>query len=75
MGNKNYIFLTSEGSTYQNNSNSTEPDIENLQVIGLSNGKDSNNAFKQLLKENMDLLNTNFKEIFCYEYLKIIRRK
>ena len=31
---KNYIFITEEEVTYQPNSTSPEPDIENCQVIG-----------------------------------------
>ena len=49
---KKYIFLTVEGYTFQPGSKSVEPDIENLQVIGFSQGKDSKDAFQNLLKEN-----------------------
>ena len=48
---KKYIFLTVEGYTFQPGSKSVEPDIENLQVIGFSQGKDSKDAFQNLLKE------------------------
>lgn len=53
---KNYIFLTVEGFTYQPGSESIEPDIENLQVIGFSKGEDSENAFENLVDENQYLL-------------------
>lgn len=65
---KNYIFLTSEGYTYQSNSESTEPDIENLQVIGISEGNNSNMAFENLINNNENLLETTFDKIFCYEF-------
>jgi hypothetical protein len=48
---RNYIFLTAEGFTYQPNSESIEPDIENLQVIGFAKGEDAKEAFQQLLKD------------------------
>jgi hypothetical protein len=43
---KNYIFLTSEGYTYQPDSESSESDIKNLQVIGVSAGNNSQMAFE-----------------------------
>lgn len=64
---KNYIFLTSEGHTYQPGSESTEPDIDNLQVIGISEGNNSQMAFENLIKDNGYLLETSFDELFCYE--------
>jgi hypothetical protein len=64
---KSYIFLTSEGHTYQPNSESAEPDIENLQVIGISEGINSQMAFDNLIKNRDYLLKTTFNEIFCYE--------
>ena len=59
-----YIFLTSEGTTFQPDSKSMEPDIENLQVIGFSNGMDARDAFERLLNDNKYLLDTSFDEIF-----------
>lgn len=35
----NYILLTNEGYTFETNSESDVPDIENLQVLGISNGE------------------------------------
>jgi hypothetical protein len=64
---RSYIFITAEGSTYQPNSNSTEPDIENCQVIGFAKGINENEAFKNLIKENETLLDTNFNKIICIE--------
>jgi hypothetical protein len=62
-----YIFLTAEGSTYQPNSDSFEPDIENLQVIGFAQGDTVDNALKNLLELNEYLVNTNFDEIFAIQ--------
>lgn len=64
---KSYIFISEEGTTYQPNSMSPEPDIENCQVIGFAKGKDEDEAFKKLTKENDYLLDTNFNEIICIE--------
>ena len=64
---KNYIFVTSEGYTFQPNSKSIEPDIENLQVVGFAKGKDPKEAFKRLIKENNYLLETGFNEVLSYE--------
>jgi hypothetical protein len=64
---KHYIFLTSEGMTFTPNSESVEPDIENLQVIGLASGINSKTALKKLLKDNRYLRNTGFGNVFSYE--------
>jgi len=64
---KSYIFLTSEGYTYQPDSKSSEPDSDNLQVIGVSEGSTSKMAFENLIKNNGYLLETKFEEIFCYK--------
>ena len=64
---KGYIFITEEGVTYQPDSSSPEPDIENCQVIGFAKGKNENEAFDNLTKENEHLLSTNFNEITCIE--------
>lgn len=64
---KMYIFITEEGSTYQPNSVSADPDIENCQVIGFAKGTNENEAFKNLIKENEYLLDTSFNEIICIE--------
>ena len=67
---KNYIFVTTEGYTYQPNSESVDPDIENLQVIGFANGNNPKQAFQKLLKESNYLLETSFDEVVSYELTK-----
>jgi len=67
---KKYIFLTLEGFTFQPDSKATEPDVENLQVIGFAKGKNSKEAFKRLVEENNYLLKTNFNEVFSYKLAK-----
>jgi len=68
-----YIFLTNEGYTYQPNSDNIEPDCENAQLIGISNGNTQEEAFENLINEREYLREFNFDEIYCYklaEYYK-----
>jgi len=62
---KKYIFLTAEGATFQPKSESSVPAIDNLQVIGFTEGISAKKAFKNLLKENPYLFETSFDEIFA----------
>jgi hypothetical protein len=64
---KSYIFITTEGYTYQPESKSPEPDIENCQVIGFAQGNDEHHAFANLSKQNPSLLETTFNELICLE--------
>jgi len=63
----NYIFLTTEGSTFQPDSNAEIPDIENLQVIGFSSGVTADEAFDSFMSTNAYLTETSFENIFCYK--------
>jgi len=62
-----YIFITTEGYTYQPDSESAEPDIENCQVIGFAEGKNKQKAFESLVQKNNCLLETTFDELICFE--------
>ena len=62
-----YIFLTNEGYTYQPNSESIEPDCENSQLIGITEGSNQEDAFNNLLKEREYLKKFNFDEVYCYK--------
>lgn len=62
-----YIFLTTEGLTHQPDSDSVEPDIDNLQVIGFAQGNTVQTAFGNLLELNEYLIDTNFNEIFAIQ--------
>ena len=62
-----YIFITTEGYTYQPGSEAVEPDIKNCQVLGFAKGNDSYAAFCVLLQENAYLLETSFDEVVCLE--------
>jgi len=64
---KSFIFITSEGDTFQPDSDSSVPDIENCQVLGFGNGVDSADAFRNFLKDNEFLLDTSFDEVKALE--------
>ena len=64
---KNYIFITSEGHTYQPGSENNEPDIENLQVIGFAGGESPEEAARNLLKESKYISDTTFNEVTAME--------
>lgn len=64
---KNFIFITSEGYTYQPNSQSAIPDIENMQVIGFGQARTVEKALKNMVEENKYLRKTNFDEVIGVE--------
>jgi len=64
---RSYIFITQEGFTYQPDRISPDPDIENCQVVGFAKGNNEKEAFKNLIKENQCLLDSNFDEVMCVE--------
>lgn len=64
---KKYIFLTTEGYTYQPNSESIEPDCENAQLLGKTEGNNQEEAFENLLKKYPYLKDSNFEEVYCYQ--------
>jgi len=61
-----YIFLTSEGYTFQPATDDDSLEIDNLQVIGIAEGNNTDGAFENLLSENPRLAETTFEQIFCY---------
>ncbi|MDD2507823.1 MAG: hypothetical protein PHS78_02145 [Aliarcobacter skirrowii] len=64
---KDFIFITFEGYTFQPNSNSDIPDIENMQVVGFSKGLNSKEAFENLKIKSAYLKETTFNEIISIE--------
>lgn len=63
-----FIFITTEGYTYQPSSYlSSEPDVENCQVLGFGEGEDEQNAFRNLADNNKWLLDSSFNEVIVYE--------
>ncbi len=71
---KDFIFITFEGYTFQPNSNSDIPDIENMQVVGFSKGLNSKEAFENLKIKSSYLLETTFNEIISID-LKFVSFK
>lgn len=64
---REFIFLTSEGITYQPNLFGDDRDIvENLQVIGFASGENAEQAFSNFIRENSWLKELSFKNIFSY---------
>lgn len=64
---KSYIFITTEGTTFQPDSDFPGPDIENCQVIGFAEGNSPEEAFDNLIEKDFCLLETSFDEIICFE--------
>lgn len=64
---RTYIFLTQEGHTYQPNSTSIEPDVENVQMLGIAHGPHATAAFERLAEANPWLRETTFDKVYCYE--------
>jgi hypothetical protein len=64
---KNFIFLSSEGSTYQPQSTSIDPDADNLQVVGFGSGGDEKEALTDLLRKSDHLRDMAFDEVWALE--------
>ena len=64
---RKFIFITNEGYTYQPKSQSTIPDIENMQVVGFGQGKTAKDALKDMIRDNKHLIKTKFNEIIGIE--------
>ena len=62
-----FIFITSEGATYQPNTVAQEPDVENCQVLGFARGSSPQDAFRNLLQDDYWLLETSFDSLQCIE--------
>jgi len=62
---KKFIFLTQEGLTKTPNN----IDVENLQVLGVTEGINKEEAFRNFIKENKYLLQTDFDEIVAMELM------
>ncbi|MCK5416034.1 hypothetical protein KAI92_01245 [Candidatus Parcubacteria bacterium] len=64
---RHFIFLTQEGYTFQPNTESNMPDIENLQVLGTASGEDEKKAFDNFIEENEYLLDTDYEDVLAME--------
>jgi hypothetical protein len=64
---RHFIFITPEGTTFQPNSDFTDPEVDNCQVLGFEEGIDEKDAFVRFLKVNSWLRKSSFAEVFVYE--------
>jgi len=62
-----YIFVTTEGFTYQPGSETIEPDVANLQVVGFGEGTNPDEALANMLETHQWIQNTTFSEVLCYQ--------
>jgi hypothetical protein len=58
-----FIFLTQEGTTTAPN----QEDNENLQLLGITNGETSRQAFEKLLEENDWIHDSDYTEAQAFE--------
>ena len=68
---KAFIFLSEEGFTFLPKSESSDPDVENLQVIGFAIGDNEKEAFDNLVSDNRWLLDASFDGLICFELKNI----
>ncbi|MCK4312526.1 MAG: hypothetical protein KAW88_07310 [Candidatus Cloacimonetes bacterium] len=70
-----FIFLTDEGYTYQPESDLVESEMDNLQVLGFSEGLNIDDTIKNFIKENKFLNKLNFDNVLMFELVsnKVIR--
>lgn len=64
---RNFIFYTTEGYTFQPDSESDMPDVENYQVLGWGIGCDANEAFGDFKKESPWLERLRFIKVIGVE--------
>ena len=62
----NYIFVSKDGFTFSPANNESEPDIENLQVLGFEQGENAMEAFELFKDHNKQLSKQGFVHIECY---------
>ena len=66
---KYFIFLTDEGFTFQPKSDFVESEMDNLQVLGLSKGLNTNNAIDNFIQDNEFLKKLNFDNVLVFELI------
>ena len=64
---KYFIFLTDEGYTFQTESDFVESEMDNLQVLGFSEGLNINEAIEKFIQENEFLNELNFDNVLDFE--------
>ncbi len=67
MTNKKYIILSNQGYTFSPNNDSTEPDIDNIQVLGFAEASTPKVAFEKFCKENEHIKSLGYSKVKLYE--------
>lgn len=65
-----YIFLTSEGLTYAPINDEVPIETNNLQVLDFISAASPGEAFLELKRNNPNLIDIGFNNIFCLELNK-----
>lgn len=65
--NRHFIFYTTEGITFQPNSDNEKPEIENCQVLGWGSGSTIQEAFDNFRKESTWLEKLKFEKVIGTE--------
>jgi hypothetical protein len=73
MRERMFLFLTPDGVTYSS-AEKLYPDVDNLQVLGWSEGKSEEDALNNFLGSNTWFLETDFREVICVEIVRPIRK-
>ncbi len=66
---KYFIFLTNEGYTFQPESDFVESEMDNLQVLGLSEGLNKDDAIENFIHDNVFLQELNFDNVLVFELI------
>ena len=61
-----FLFITPDGVTYSSPKH-IYPDVDNLQILGYSEGVNEEEAFDSFIQENKWISDTDFKEVICIE--------
>ena len=66
---KYFIFLTDEGFTFQPESDLVDSEVDNLQVLGFSEGLNIDAAIENFIQENEFLNELNFDNVLVFELI------
>lgn len=64
---QSYMFLTNEGTTYAPIDDGIPIETNNLQVLDIILAASPNEAFLELKRNNPNLIDMGFKDVFCLE--------
>ncbi len=67
MTTKKYIILSIQGYTFSPNNASSEPDVDNIQVLGFAEASTPENAFEEFCKENDHIKGLGYSKVKLYE--------